>query len=360
MNNERLSPMNVRVWMLLLLLTGVAAAASVVFFRHGLADALAQSVTKEAASPSPAAGFVCFGHVDLRHGTAPLSPLRPGRVAEVLVEENDEVREGTPLVRLDSKLAGLQVEEAEAALRIARKQLEKAKRLPVQFAAKVKQQRAAVAAMSKRLDKARQLVAVKQKLQSNAVLTKEELALAELHAEEMEALLEVERAKLAELELNEPDMDVEVAQAECDRLQVKLEQAKNELEAYTLKAPAAGKIMQVHVQPGAVLGVQSPRPAIVFAAHGPLIVRAEIEQEYAEFVRVGQRVKVEDDTNAKAVCEGSITYIADWLAPRRVHIPDPTSFASGRTVECIISLDRGHPRLRIGQRVHVRMKRQDP
>src|SRR5581483_1928893 len=54
---------------------------------------------------------VCFGYADLEDGVISLNPSQPGRVAEVLVQENDEVAAGAPLLRLDDREARLRVEE---------------------------------------------------------------------------------------------------------------------------------------------------------------------------------------------------------------------------------------------------------
>src|SRR5215472_14487333 len=44
---------------------------------------------------------VALGYVDLEHGIASLAPLQSGRIAEILVRENDRVEAGAALLRLD-------------------------------------------------------------------------------------------------------------------------------------------------------------------------------------------------------------------------------------------------------------------
>src|SRR5271170_3472638 len=53
------------------------------------------------ASAKTGAGMTASGFVDIESGVTPLYPTVPGRVVEVLVHENDKVKAGAPLVRLD-------------------------------------------------------------------------------------------------------------------------------------------------------------------------------------------------------------------------------------------------------------------
>ena len=62
------------------------------------------------AVPADEGRILCFGYVDVKHGVRSLYPLRPGRIAEVLVEENQPVTAGTALLRLDDAAAKLQAE----------------------------------------------------------------------------------------------------------------------------------------------------------------------------------------------------------------------------------------------------------
>src|SRR5215469_3837194 len=69
-----------------------------------------------AASTEPVApdevAVAAFGYVDVKHGVASLYPTQPGRVAEVLVEENQMVKAGAVLLRLEDTVAELRVQEA--------------------------------------------------------------------------------------------------------------------------------------------------------------------------------------------------------------------------------------------------------
>src|SRR5205814_10458714 len=67
------------------------------------------------APPVALSGVVCFGHVAVEYGVTSLCPVQPGRVAEVLVRENEAVKAGALPLRLDDDRAKLPVREARAA-----------------------------------------------------------------------------------------------------------------------------------------------------------------------------------------------------------------------------------------------------
>jgi hypothetical protein len=110
----------------------------------------------------------------------------------------------------------------------------------------------------------------------------------------------------------------------------------------------------VHVAKGETLGPQPRTPAIEFyPTEKPLIVRAEVEQEFAGHVTVGKPARIEDDTRAGKSWKGKVIRVSDWYTHRRsVHL-EPLNYNDVRTLECIVSIDPGQSHLRIGQRVRV-------
>lgn len=300
-------------------------------------------------------GLNWFGYVDLRHGTAGLSPLRPGRVVKVLVGENDEVSQGAPLLQVDDETPRLIADEAAAALAAAEARLANAQRLPAQFQAKIAQQQDAIQAAIHRVAAASKNLDHKRNLHAKQLISSQELNVAESQAKEMEAVCRVEKEKLVELKQRDPSHDIEMARADTARLKVKLALARKDVDECTLKAPRAGTVMQVLVQEGEALTASRSQPALLFAPKERRIVRAEIDQEFTGKFKLGTRVRIEDDTSVAELGEGTITYLSDWFLPRRFHLQDPTMFNSGRTVECIIAIESPRAPLRIGQRVRIRL-----
>src|SRR5436305_9016333 len=125
-----------------------------VAFYLGLVTLIASTVgagwvlSHSRAGHSPAAlsdpaepALVCFGYVDGPAGVTPLTPLVAGRVTRVEVRENEPVKAGSVLVRLDDRPAQFRLRQVEASLAAAREQLAQARKLPRQQQIKLAQQR---------------------------------------------------------------------------------------------------------------------------------------------------------------------------------------------------------------------------
>jgi HlyD family secretion protein len=310
------------------------------------------TVLSDSAEPA----LVCFGYVDGPAGVTSLVPLVAGRVTGVEVHENERVKAGSVLIRLDDRLAQFRLRQVDAGLAAAREQLDQARKLPRQQQLKRAQQRAVIEAVQYRIQGARGVLARKRRQAEKEVVGLAEADIAETLLHEMEALYQVETGKLSELELIDPDAGVRQAQAEVDAKEAQLNEARTAVEEYALKAPADGTALRVLVGTGDVVGAQSKQPAVIFCADGRRIVRAEAEQEFARGLAIGQAATIRDDSNGEGSWSGHVIRISDWYTQRRSVMPEPLQYNDARTLECIIELDADQPALRIGQRVRVTLR----
>jgi multidrug resistance efflux pump len=299
-------------------------------------------------------GVVCIGHADVEGGVAALTPAQPGRVVEILTQEDQAVKAGTPLLRLDDTPARLAVQQAEADLRAARAQLGEAQKLPRQHGFRLIEQRQAVAAAQARAAAARQVRTRYENLRKGGQAAAEEAEAAAQRAREAEAAVVAEENKLHELELVDPAQAIVRAEADVAAKKARLAQANYALSQYTLQAPADGKVLRVLVSKGELLVAQPRQAAIQFCPDAPRIVRAEVEQEFADRVAVGQVATVVDDGNQARKWRGKVVRVSDWYTHRRSIIQEPLQMNDVRTLECIVQLEAG-PAPRIGQRVRVQI-----
>ncbi len=299
-----------------------------------------------------AEAVACFGHVDVKYGVTSLFPNQPGRVAEVPVEENQEVKAGTVLLRLENAVQALRVQEAQADLESSQAQLIQSRKLPEQHQAKVAQMRSALDVARSRLDAARHIRDAKEGLYARQLIKQTDLDVARDQVKEAEALLQAATEQLAELKLHEPTADVCKAEAEIKARQARLRQAQQTLGECELRAPTDGKVLRILVGPGEMLGT-SKQAAILFCPAGPRFIRAEVEQEFAARVKVGQHAVIRDDGNDPVIRQGRVASMSDWYTHRRSILQEPLQANDVRTLECLITLDPKQPPLRIGQRVRV-------
>jgi multidrug resistance efflux pump len=306
--------------------------------------------------PAPSETTACIGHVDNEPGVASLYPSQPGRVAEVLVHEDQQVKAGEVLLRLESRSAAFLVKQAEEDLKAAELQLTEARKLPKQHQLLIAQQKHAIEAARHRLSAACYALERKQNMVRADHLAPEEGEVAAALVKELEAALAVEGQKLQSIELHDADTQVARAQVDVDNKRTKLDMARYALDECSLRAPCDGKILRIFVSAGEVLGPQPKAPAVQFAPSGIRIVRAEIEQEFAARVHVGQTALIQDDASMGETWRGKVLRISDWYTHRRSILQEPLQFNDVRTVECIIQLDPGQMGLRIGQRVRVKIQ----
>jgi multidrug resistance efflux pump len=299
------------------------------------------------------AGVICFGHVDVEGGVTSLYPLVPGRVARVDAHEGDVVKADAVLFHMDDRLAAGRMREAEAALRAAQAELADARKLPEQQRIKIEEQQNAIEGVRHRLEGARQILARKRDLVRVDQLSSKEASAAAEIVKELEAAEKAEIGKLRELKLRDPSLTVARAEADVQAKEAQLDQAKRARDECLLRAPVNGTVLRVLVNPGDVLGAEPKQAAIMFCPTGVRLIRAEVEQEFAGRVAVGQAATIYDDSTSGPTWRGKVTRISDWYTHRRSILQEPFQFNDVRTLECLVAIDPGQPQLRIGQRVRV-------
>jgi multidrug resistance efflux pump len=301
---------------------------------------------------------VCVAFVDAGSGVVPLYPLQPGRVTKVVAKEGEQVAAGAILMELDGTLARAQLAEAEADVAAGNEQIKQALLL-------VNQQKQMISAQQSGIEaKEFELLSVKAKLRQLDQLVKNKLAKPEEleSATEMvragEKAVEVEQAKLRAAQTMRPEIAVEQARNDLKAREARLEKARFALDETRVKAPAAGSVLRWYVHEGETLGPAPRQPALMFCRDGKKVVRAEVEQEFAGRVHMGQKAEIRDDTTTSGpTYAGKVTRLSDWYSHRRSIILEPLQYNDVRTLECLIEIDETdkNPPLRIGQRVRVKL-----
>ncbi|HEY8505599.1 MAG TPA: biotin/lipoyl-binding protein, partial [Gemmataceae bacterium] len=247
------------------------------------------------APPGEGLPVVCIGYVDVPDGVAGLAPLQNGRIAELPVPEGEVVPAGTVLLKLDDRLARAAVREAEKAVEAARLAEEEAKKAAELHPLKVAQQESVVEAARRRVLAAKHLYEHRTKLRELKQVSEAELAAAQEQVRELEALEQAARGQLAELKRADPGAPARQAAAEAEVLEAKLEQARQALEQFVVRAPARGRILRRVGSVGDLTGPAAPQPPLFFVPDQPPVVRAEVDQEFIGRLREGMFARVRDD-----------------------------------------------------------------
>jgi len=341
--------------LLLLLLLGGALATGLLYLAGWL-----RPETPGSGSPGDSNGrektdasLACLGYADLASGVSSLVPLQAGVVKEVVVKEGGWVKEGAELVRLDDRLQGLRVSEAEAALKAAQTGLKQAEEAKSQHQGQVDQQQYAVIAANSRVNAARDLLRHKKQLRDQQLLSAAELDAAENQVKELEAMEKGQKARLDEIKALKPGLTVERAKAECEVSEVRLEEARQAKKECVLVAPQSGTVLRLLASTGDAVGAAIRQPALQFAPDGPILIRAEVDQEFANRVEMNRAAIIYDDTDPSQRWTGKVTRVGRWFSPRRLSPPEGAAVGGPLALECIITLDPTPNPPRINQRVRV-------
>jgi multidrug resistance efflux pump len=299
-------------------------------------------------------GILCVGHVDVESRVAQLAALRPGRVAAVLVGANQVVEKGTVLIQLEDAADRHRLAQAEAALDEACQKVEAAERLPEQHRARVAQQEAAVEAAFARLAATRLQADRLDRLRRNKLGSDEEAEAAALQVKALAAAARAEKDRLHELLQVEPELEVARARAAVAAAQAQRDLALDALRECRIVAPGPGMVLSVFASPGDVVGPQTGVPLVQFCPSGPRILRAEVDQEFASQVAVGQLVLLLEEQDGRVCGRGKVVLVSSWCSRRRVTLQDPRQANDARTLECLIQPATEQP-LRIGQEVRLKI-----
>jgi multidrug resistance efflux pump len=318
------------------------------------------------ADPTPAGpplaelDVVCLGRVDGLAPVASLDPAVAGRI-EWVIEEGAAVQARQPLLRLDAAAARLRVKEADAAITAAEVEVQAAKADAELHPLRKAAQAAAVKAAGERVAAAEELLKQRKSQQSFNMVTAAELFAAEAEVRQLQQLEIAEKARLQELEATTPQLRVRAAEARKATAEVAREQAAKAVEDCVLVAPSEGVVLRVQASPGEAVVPGGPNPPIVFRPGGPLVVRAELEQEFLGRVRPGMPASIRDEARADSpTWPGRVLRVGNWVARRRSVVLEPGEANDVRTVECVIGLDPAPVGpLLVGQRVRVRIGRAD-
>jgi membrane fusion protein (multidrug efflux system) len=298
----------------------------------------------------------CLGTVEVEGGLITLAPPIAGEVVDLPVKEGQHVTRGELLLRLDDTLARGKVEEAKAGVREAQAELARARRAGPAYEAMLAAKRTELEARKHELAAAR----IKQQRLTkigNSGFNVEDTA--ESAAEGIKALelgLQAREDEIKALEANRPTDEVAKAQAAVERYQVLQGQAEYAVTKYRYAAPADGTLIQVFLRAGQGFDPQTARqPAFLLKPDGELLVRAEVDQEFAGRVAVGQPVTVQEEASASVSWTGQVTHVPDVFLPRRGSngLPDPLRLNEPRVLEVTIKLTPGNAPPRVGQRVRV-------
>jgi membrane fusion protein, multidrug efflux system len=222
-----------------------------------------------------------------------IAPQVAGRVARLLVNDNQDVKKGDTLVEIDSRDYETKLAQARANLAAARSRLEQAKAQLTVDQAKTEEERANVVATEADATRAQADLKRYQAVESRAV-SQSQIDLATAQAQSTTAQVDVARSKqqAAEAQAGFSKVSIETAMADVAQNEALLHQAELDVSYAKLTAPEDGRVTHRAVEAGNYVQIGQALLAIV--PHDVWIT-ANFKETQLTYMKPGQPVSVKMD-----------------------------------------------------------------
>jgi len=244
----------------------------------------------------------------------PMASQVPGRVAELLVKDNQAVKQGDVLLKIDPRDYEASLAQARADLAAARSRVEQSKAQVNASEAKVAQAQATVVAADAENRRAADDLKRYESVESSAV-SRSAFDLAQSQARAASANLEAARsqAKAAEAEVALSAAGVKTASAAVQQAEAKLQQAELNLSYTQVIAPEDGRVTRRVVEQGAYI---QPGQALMAIVPRQYWVLANFKEIQLTHMRVGQPVEIKVDAYPQFKFKGHVDSIQSGAGAR--------------------------------------------
>lgn len=291
----------------ILALAGIAAALYAVFDTGRSTDRPGIGFT---APPPPFAHFVAgAGLTETGRGNVAVGTNLPGIAREVLVRAGESVNAGTPLFRIDDRDANSRLAVADAA---------------------VQQAQAGLAAPQHRLGYLQRLNSRGQDLVARDMVTAAQ-------------------------------DDVSAATAAVAAARAMQVQARTTVDRLLVRAPVAGKVLQVNVRPGQYVdNASGGTPPVLLGNDERIYLRVNIDESDAWRVRPGARAVAAVRGNPRERIPLQFEYIEPYVTPRASLTGQSTERTDLRTLQVVYSFPRDGQRVYLGQQMDAYIETAPP
>jgi RND family efflux transporter MFP subunit len=238
-----------------------------------------------------------------------------GLVTDVSVKVNDSVKEGAALFRLDDRDLQAQLLKQRAAIEVAKAQIDVSK--------------ANVTKMEDMFKRVRDMP-------DNRAVSADEV-------NQRQNDLNVAKAQLA------------ASNAQLLAAQADVQQTEVMIERLTVRAPREGTIIQVNIRAGEYAGTAPKIPAMVLGDLDKLQVRADVDEQNATRIRIGQEAKAYLKGDTTTAIPLKFIRIEPYVIPKVSLTGASTERVDTRVLQVIYSMDKpqNSSPMYVGQQVDI-------
>lgn len=261
----------------------------------------------------------------------PVAPQVAGRVAKLLVHDNELVKQGDVLLQIDPRDFQDWLDEERGNLAAAQSRLEQARAQVNVDQAKVAQEKANVTAAVAEASRAQADYKRYQAVGDYAVSASQlDLAATQSRSADAQVVAARNRELAAEAQANLDQASIQTAAAEVQKSQATVRQAELNLSYTEVKAPESGYVTHRSVEAGSYVQIGQSLLAIV-PAH--VWVVANFKETQLTHMRPGQPVDISVDAYPQLKFKGHVDSIQSGTGPRFSLLPPEN--ASGNYVKVV-------------------------
>lgn len=236
-----------------------------------------------------------------------------GIVEKIYKNEGDNVKKDEPLIKLEDRLESLRADQLRWQVASQRTEVD----LSV-----ISQKQAEI-----KLENRSRYLASTRNLQNRGAETRQNLY--DVEAEVNNLKMEAEAARVR----------IDQARSRLKDLEAQLGYAQDEVARKTLKAPADGILLSLNAWEGASINQLGTYGD--FAPAGPVIVRAEIDELFADRLAQGQQAEIRYVGSDSTIATGRVTYISPSLKKKSLFTQRAGDQEDRLVREVKVSLDNG-------------------
>jgi multidrug resistance efflux pump len=245
-----------------------------------------------------------------------------GKIKAVLIEDNMLIEKGQSLLEIDQSVEMSQLEQAQSKISTQR--------------IAINTQKANVETTRVRLKNAEAVLNRNQELFLGYAATKQALDDSRFAKEQIEKELASAVTLIAQ------------ANSRLNELERDKQYYETLLKQKRVLSTEKGKILKVHVKAGEY--AQNDKVIAEFAPDGPLVAKTEIDEIYADRIKIGQSAAILSQTSGDTLAYGTVIFAADYLKAKSLFKDQSTELEDRRIREVHIKINKGLQPL-IGSRV---------
>lgn len=286
------------------------------------------SVPTGVSKPENVKEIVGIGKIEPENEMVNLAASTGGIVEVIYKNDGDKVVQGEALLKLEDEIEQIEVSQIQSQIITQKSQI-------LLEQANNKETEARLAGKNRTIGTSRNLLKTGAETAQNLQDLETDAKVFEANLEKSKNSIEVIKSKIGELE-----QQLRIAQVRAGKK--------------TLKAPANGIILDLIAKKGSALSQFADFAE--FAPEGKTIVRAEIDELFADKVRIGQKVVIKLVGNQESITTGKVIILAPYLKKKslfsekaddkedrrvreiRISLDDESKLLLNTKVECIIQL----------------------